>query len=311
MKRIVKSIIFRSANLLNFPYIKKGNYPILLPFYHAVENQHPAYISGYQVKNEKQFKQDINFLLKHYVPVTLDDLKKPEELPSNAMHITFDDGLKSCSNIIAPILLEKSIPATFFINPAFVDNNDIFHRFIFDMAHKKGIKLPEQLKYYPDKNKLLETTESKKTQLKEHIKNSNIYMGMHELMQLKKEGFSIGAHSWDHPEFYKIDQRTQYKQVKNSMQWIEKHFNPTTKAFAFPYTDHGISNGLLKKIHSENLVDLSFGTAGLKYDSFHGHLQRIPMEKRSYETAQSILKYEHFYFKIRQLMKKNTVLRDD
>ena len=311
MKSIFKSIIFRSANLLSFPYIKKGNYPILLPFYHAVENLHPSYISGYHIKNEKQFKQDLDFLLKHYVPVTLDDLKKAEDLPSNAMHITFDDGLKSCSNIIAPILLEKGIPATFFINPAFVDNNDIFHRFLFEMVHKKGIKLPKRFKYYPYKTKLLETTENKKIQLKAHIRNNNIYMGMHELMQLKNEGFTIGAHSMDHPEFYNIDEEAQYRQVKDSIEWIEKYLSPSTKAFAFPFTDHGISNKLLKKIHSEHLVDLSFGTAGLKYDSFHGHLQRIPMEKRSYETAQSILKYEHVYFKIRQLMNKNTVLRDD
>ncbi len=311
MKNLRKEIILTTAYLFPFSSLKKGMHPPVLPFYHTVEREQPEYISKYHIKNEKQFEKDLDFLLNHYVPVTLDELKKPDKIPSNAMHLSFDDGMKSCSNSIAPILLRKGIPATFFINPAFVDNDNLFHRFMFDMIQKQGIKLPEELKKYNNKEKLKEALAEETTNLEQSIKMNAIYMGMHELKQLKKEGFSIGAHSMDHPEFYNIEPSEQFRQVKDSIQWVDKHFSPATKAFAFPFTDDGVQNALLQKIHKENLVDLSFGTAGLKHDCFSGHLQRIPMERSRYIKAKSILKYEYFYYRIRKVVNKNTVQRDD
>jgi Polysaccharide deacetylase len=43
--------------------------------------------------------------------------------------ICFDDGLRQVYEIAAPILLRKGVPAALFINPAFVDNKEIFYSF--------------------------------------------------------------------------------------------------------------------------------------------------------------------------------------
>jgi peptidoglycan/xylan/chitin deacetylase (PgdA/CDA1 family) len=142
------------------------------------------------------------------------------------------------------------------------------------------------------------------------IEENNPYMTLDEIKSLHNDGFLIGAHSVDHPEFYKIPFDEQYKQIEVSMNWVNKHINPALKAFAFPYTDDGISNKLLEKAKEQNILDISLGTAGLKHDVFPTHFQRIPMEPKSLNTAHQIFKYEHFYFNLRAILGGNTVRRN-
>ena len=48
--------------------------------------------------------------------------------------LTFDDGLSECYQVVAPILKEKGIPATFFLCSAFVDNHELAYRFQEELA---------------------------------------------------------------------------------------------------------------------------------------------------------------------------------
>ena len=44
------------------------------------------------------------------------------KLDRRCLHLTFDDGFRELHDVVAPILLRKGIPATFFVNSAFIDN---------------------------------------------------------------------------------------------------------------------------------------------------------------------------------------------
>lgn len=310
MNNFAKYTILKLSGAFPLNGLINGEYPPLIPLYHTVEKKQPEYIVGYHVKNTKAFKKDLDLLLKHYKPASLREIIAESNNNKKLFHLTFDDGLKSCSDTIAPILREKGIPATFFVNPDFVERNDLFHRFIYEIARKKGLKPASKLKQYTNKKQLNAIT-LEQTDLRNSIEVNTAYMNMHDLMQLTHEGFTIGAHGMDHPEFYTISENEQYRQISESIAWIDKHLGPSIKAFAFPFTDHGIRNSLLKRVYSENLVDVTFGTAGLKYDCYPGHFQRIPMEKKQYYSATRILKYEHLYFRIRKLFNKNVVKRDD
>ena len=45
------------------------------------------------------------------------------------MVLSFDDGLVECHQVIAPLLMTKGVPATFFLNNHFIDNRDLFFRY--------------------------------------------------------------------------------------------------------------------------------------------------------------------------------------
>ncbi|HYQ58821.1 MAG TPA: polysaccharide deacetylase family protein, partial [Draconibacterium sp.] len=102
--------------------------PVFLPFYHVVSNKKLPHILNYPVINEKEFERELDFYLKYFTPVTLEELVN-SSTAGNCFHISIDDGLKECTEVIAPILYKKGIPATFFVNSGFVDNKNLFHRY--------------------------------------------------------------------------------------------------------------------------------------------------------------------------------------
>src|SRR3989338_1755003 len=106
---------------------------LIVPYYHIVSDEevlHVKYI--YDYKNITQFKDDIDFLLKHYSPLSLFDLlgflKTGHSFPEKAFLLSFDDGFREMYDIVAPILLQKGISATFFINSDFIDNKTLCYQ---------------------------------------------------------------------------------------------------------------------------------------------------------------------------------------
>jgi hypothetical protein len=56
------------------------------------------------------------------------------------------------------------------------------------------------------------------------------------------------------------------------------------------------------------MVDLTFGSAGLKQDEFNKNLQRIPMETDHF-SAEDIIYGEYFYYLFKTLLNKNMIKR--
>lgn len=107
---------------------------VIFPFYHSVSDSYLAHIHHlYHPKTTKQFISDLDFLLKHYCPMDINevisfrDSSKKRSKPG--FFLSFDDGLKEFYEIIAPVLLKKGIPAACFLNSGFVDNKDLFYRY--------------------------------------------------------------------------------------------------------------------------------------------------------------------------------------
>ncbi len=46
------------------------------------------------------------------------------------------------------------------------------------------------------------------------------YLTTEQLLKLKEQGYLIGAHSFYHPEFWKISEDEQINEVKKSMNWL-------------------------------------------------------------------------------------------
>lgn len=305
----IKNLIAFLSNFIPLPFLISGKkYPPFLPFYHTVSDTKREYITSYVVRSQRLFENELDYLLKHYTPVDLETIFSTPQ--KGTMHLSFDDGLKECSTVIAPILKRKGIPATFFISSDFVDNKALFHRFKQAILEEKGLLTSTGKKIYFDKSAILdEIAEKKGVSFEQYLIEHQPYMSMGEIMKLQDDGFTIGSHSINHPEFWTLTEEEQYHQIAESMDWIVSTFTPKIKAFSFPFTDNGVSSSLFKKLEANRVVDITFGSAGLKYDQIPFNLQRIPIERKQNWSARKTVHFEYLYYFTRALLGANTVKR--
>jgi len=293
---------------------------IALPFYHAVAEQPLPHIQHlYTMKTVKEFQKDLDFLLKHFEPIdaeTLHHFHIQKIAPRKPVfHLTFDDGLKEIYDIVAPILLQKGVPATFFVNSGFVDNKTLFYRYHASLAVEellqKGI-LTQLLKTeilscsYHNKNDLF--LYFSQQQVDNFLKNEKPYLTVEQIQTLSAQGFTIGAHSVDHPYYYEIPYDEQVLQTLRSLEFVSSIVNQKLRLFAFPFTDFNISKQFFEEL--KPFVDLSFGTANLKNDEIPFNYQRIEGEKKTRVPLASILTKEYLKYGVKHLFGKGTIYRN-
>ena len=293
---------------------------LILPFYHAVSDEKCPHISNlYPVKKIQEFERELDFFQKNYEVINLDKLlnyvqnkTRPEK---KSFFLSFDDGLKECYTVIAPILKERDIPAAFFINTGFVNNQDLFYRYKVSLLiealkssnYSERISTNDLLKLtIHDTPKIDEIAKKLNVNFQEFLENEKPYMNWEEIKELYEQGFYIGAHSINHPYFYQISLEEQIRQTKESVNIVQEKLNLNYRIFSFPFTDFMVTTGFFNQIYTERICDVTFGTAGIKDDEFDNNLQRISMEKCTMDPATYIGK-ELFLYRLKKLMNKNRV----
>ncbi len=255
--------------------------------------------------------------LKYYQPISLQDVilhqtgKKILKKPS--FHLTFDDGLANFYDIIAPILLEKKILATIFLNTSFVDNKEIFYRYKASLILNNSKFKIQNLKFNPlevsfnNKHLLDEYATKIGLNFNEFLKKEKPYLSLEQIKNLQKQGFTFGTHSCNHPKYSEISLEEQIKQTKDSLQWIKDNLNEKNLVFSFPFHDLGITKQFFSEINND--VKLTFGTSGLKTDEITTNLHRLDMEKATISTELFLTK-SYSKLLIQQAVGKHKIKRN-
>jgi len=311
--------------------------PTIFPFYHAVSDKSLPHIEYlYPIRSIAEFKKDLDFLQRHYEPIRLGEewdsfqLRKGKK---QRMLLSFDDGLRECHQHIAPILEHRNIQAVFFVNSGFIDNEDLFYRYKlsiiwgklkdfskYDMAVSQIMKKLEinKAKEIPKRLMSLQHEESElidelasllNISFADYLENEQPYMTTEQLKDLKKRGFLIGAHSEDHPLYYKLSEQEILRQTKVSCETIKAFFPEEKILFSFPFTDYGVGSKLVRKMKQERLFDFCFGCAGLRKEKESYHIQRIPMES-GHHKARAILSLQMIKFAILNMMGRARIQRE-
>jgi peptidoglycan/xylan/chitin deacetylase (PgdA/CDA1 family) len=290
----------------------------------------------YKVRTSKEFIKDLDFLLKHYKPISIDDylesLKNKKPLPGNCFLLSFDDGLREFHDVAAPILRQKGIPAICFLNSAFIDNKDIFYRYkasllidrlpqTRDQESVKNWFQKNELPFTDDYRGLLQVTYNNRDLLDELSEKAGVvfdefllkqrpYLDSSQISSLIHEGFAFGSHSIDHPEYRFLEETEQIRQTAESLRVITETFGIRERLFCFPFTDSGVKRSFFDQVFNpiQPIADLTFGGAGLKNDSISRNIQRIPFEGTSL-TARQILGTEYLYYMIKAIFGKNIIRR--
>ena len=257
--------------------------PVINVFYHSVSDAYLPHISPlYKFKNTKEFEWDIDFLLKHFQPVDVNDIllysRKEKHFEKPVFHLSFDDGLREIYDVVMPILLRKSVPATVFVNSDFVDNRDLFFRYKAALiADKNKLIKSDVLKIkYPERYFLDDLAQKMDIDFCDFLQKQQPYLTSEQLKILQKNGFTIGAHSESHPNYNLISEEEQIKQTLNSCAFVRENFAMERAFFAFPFSTEGVCENFFNRIYND--VDLTFGISGIG-NSYNGkHIDRIDME---------------------------------
>jgi peptidoglycan/xylan/chitin deacetylase (PgdA/CDA1 family) len=335
IRNYTKSIAAKLATFLPFnSLIKFSGRDCILPFYHSISDEELPHINQlYQVRSTALFEKDLDFLLKYYDPIELSELiainkGKTKKISKPIMHLSFDDGLSSCYDTVAPILNKKGIPATFFLNSDFIDNKALMFRYKVSLClnalnnlntDKRVVLLKKTAQFFERKEPAL-AQYSESSKIDElaflldldfgiYLSEMKPYMSSEQIQQLLNQGFSIGSHSKDHPLYSDLSTEEQLNQTIQSQQFIEKKFEINYRVFAFPFTDYGVKKEFFNHVFEVEKFDLCFGGAGLKTDIIQQNLQRFAMESQYNISSKKMLSTEYLYYILKMPLGKNLIRR--
>jgi len=310
----------------------------MLPYYHMISDEEVEHVKHlYQYKTIREFEEDMDFLLKNYSPIGLLEflhiIKAGRPLPNKVFLLTFDDGFREMHDIVAPILLKKGISATFFVNSAFTDNKQLcYHNKASILAEhflkkrtssleKKVFEVLQNYEFliddmvtgilsisYRKRDLLDKIAPLLSVDFDEYLKVKKPYLTSNNIERLIENGFTIGAHSIDHPRYDSISLEDQICQTLESLKFVREKYQLNYGVFAFPHSDNNVSREFFDRLYTSEKIDLSFGTAGPMNDSVSNNFQRISLEK-PVVAAKNIVAYQHVRKLIKSVTGKDTIQR--
>ncbi|MBI1194095.1 MAG: polysaccharide deacetylase family protein [Bacteroidetes bacterium] len=326
--------------------VVRSGHRVLVPFYHAVSDTPLPHLDPlYPVRSPAQFSRDLDFMLRYFKPVDLPELvslcgrplagepasrkKRQPPFDKPVFHVTIDDGLRSAGEQMAVILRAKGVPATLFVNSAFVGNRALMYRYTAALivshlraprtAAAQAALLGEGRAFVEQQHRAFANAESfRKTRhlepwilaqgyeqrglleaLAAHLgidipgflERDRPYLTLAELRSLQRQGFHIGSHSIDHPWYQHISPDERLRQTLTSLQWVREHLPGSPDVFAFPFSDAGLPESLIQQGFAQGIA-LHVGGPGLR-PSPSGLLSRVAMEKVR-DEASSIIRRAYF-----------------
>ena len=269
---------------------------LVVPYYHMVSDRFVPHVSHlYRFRTVAEFRGDLEFFLGRFAPVSLtdivDSLDGRRALGRPCFHLTFDDGFREMYDVVAPILERAGVPATFFLNTAFLDGGGLAHHNALSLladrvkpqdagARKRILAIP-----YGETSLVRSVAETLEVDLDGYVREMRPYLSSEQVATLIRRDFSIGAHSHDHPLYADLSLEEQLAQTKTSIEWLEARFGLSPKAFAFPHRDDGVGPAFFTVAFGELALDVTFGTGDLVAHFHPRNIERVSMEKTAAPAA--------------------------
>jgi len=220
-------------------------------------------------------ENEIKYLLKlrlRILPLceALEVIRKEPDKPHRIAVLTFDDAYKGVYENALPIMLKYSIRGTIYPVAGFMERciahwasqigfviknirmpsiiriNALNKTFIINNEHDKNTVLSYLLNILPklDVNEINMIVH----ELSECINDSSkramqrlyeeIMMNSDQLREMSELGFEVGGHSYWHLGLTNISKESLYREIKNSLNFVNKFMNNSTckiRTFAYPY----------------------------------------------------------------------------
>ena len=252
------------------------SYSLRCVVFHDISDTQSPFTTGIRVSiSPKAFEKALGFLTAHYTPVRLQDVLTDCDgrgLPPRAVLITFDDAYVSVAEWAAPLCRQFGVPAVFFVNAAFLDNqrlapdnlvcyvanvlgmetinaavrtvpghentrlqslSEVFGRFF------PAISLAERDLFLESLRRLASISENPMAQ------DANLYLTSKQLRELASFDFEIGNHTYTHSYCRLFSQQDFGAEVDRNKAELESASGTKVRSFSLPY---GSSEDLTPKL---------------------------------------------------------------
>lgn len=247
-----------------------------------------------------RFEQMLDFVSENANVLALSDANasmRRGTLPQRAVALTFDDGYAEWIDNVAPALLRRGMPATFFITTGQFEGGVLWHERILSAVRalpRHGANLPAGLAQYTDLD-LPNCRERLVERLQERLKyaplNERIFaieqlesqaieplmlpsvFNANSVRNLHSQGFEIGAHTVHHPILNECTAQQARAEIADSKAELEMLIGGAVHAFAYPNgrpgTDFGFDHvSMVKESGYQLAVTTSVGAAKASTDPF-------------------------------------------
>lgn len=309
----------------------------VVAYYHIVSDKDVAHVKHlYRFRNVSQFEEDLEAFLKVYQPIGLLDLlnsvRTGKPLPRHAFLLTFDDGFKELIEVVAPLLIRKGLPATFFLATAFLDNKEmalhndlsVLIEHIQTLPEKRQRQTNDQLSKrqlsgesvsekllsitYQRKHLVSQIAKAVECDLAGYLRQNRPYLTSEEVCKLIAQGFTIGAHSVDHPLYSALTLKEQLQQTSESVSFLRQKFGLKYSTFSFPHGDSNVGAEFFREIYARGILDISFGSAGMLKEAFPRHYQRFSPENSS-RPVEQVLRRHYARSLYKKLLRRQVINR--
>lgn len=237
--------------------------PVIIYYHMVSEKVHPYYPKN--TINPSDFREQIQNLKKIFniisLPEAIERADSDDSL-KNSLVITIDDGFTECFSVIAPILNDEKVPATFFLIEHCIDNknmmwqhqldylnqtifvenqNEIIQKFLHQIGTSSNS--PSNFQELSRAWKMQDKDKFTKILWDIGIEQSNSewlqqhqpYLSNQQIQDLINSGFTIGSHSATHPSCNLLNYNDLENEIVGSCERLGNLFGIGIQYFSYPF----------------------------------------------------------------------------
>jgi peptidoglycan/xylan/chitin deacetylase (PgdA/CDA1 family) len=241
------------------------SYSLRCVLFHDVSAAESPFTQGMSVSiTPGKFEAALRFLTRYYTPVCLQDVLTDSDgrgLPPRPVLLTFDDAYASVAKLAAPLCRQFGVPAVFFVNAAFLDNQRLApDNLVCYVANVMGmekiraaaravpggsfelqslsevfgcffpaISLAEREVFLETLRQLAGIDESRMA------KEAGLYLTSKQLCELASFDFEIGNHTYTHVHCRSLTREEFGPQVDRNKAELETISGTEVRSFSQPY----------------------------------------------------------------------------
>ena len=214
MKTYLFALLHATGVLRLIAWMNRNKVSILC--YHSVSDQPEPYPNDLHKLHLRRarFLKHLDYLQSHHRIISLDEFvrarREKTQLPAGAVVLTFDDGFRNFFSVVAPILLERGIPAT-----SFIVTSPNFTQDVTECA-----------------------SHSSKT-------DDDLHMSWSEVRQLMSEGIAFGSHTATHAALPELSPAEAQAELEDSLESLSSNLSLTSVPLSYP---HGKVSETVKRL---------------------------------------------------------------
>lgn len=210
--------------------------PVSVLFYHRVADSYP---NDWTLSCD-QFRRHVEYCQRNFSLVDLAEVQRrvrDNDSRSAAVSITFDDGYRDNSDFALPLLIERSVPCTYFVTTSNVRNQSAF-------AHDQRA----------GRTLAVNTVE--------------------QIREASDAGIEIGCHTRNHVDFSRIhDPKVVREEIVDAKDELEQVIGKRVRYFAFPFgMPRQLTQMAIEAVHEAGFHGFCSAYGGYNMvgrDSFH------------------------------------------